>query len=184
MSNQQQQKPQEITEVEKKEKRQVDFSRVNPFFINKPTSPDFVISGTRTICMKPTAKLVDGKPGMAFPDYSDQVQVQKIVDSYAEETGLAYALRQINSGRLLPSQLADKGTGGVDVSNVADNVNDAHRQALESAEEAKKVAAALGVDHIDAKNIEQVVTRILEHKLAAQVAAQKSAETQKTEEVK
>lgn len=172
MSNQQQAKP------------QPKINRVNPFGLNVPNGYEFTVSGTRTICMKPTAKIVDGKPGMAFPDYSDQVDIQKIVDSYAEETGLAYALRQINSGRLLPSQLADKGNAGADISQVADNVNDAHRQALASAEEAKKVAAALGVDHIDSKNIEQVVTRIIEQKLAAQLAAQKPAETPKTSEVK
>lgn len=143
-------------------------------FALSQSNPDYIIKGKRTICMKPTAKIVEDKPGMAFPDYSDQVDVQKIVDSYVEETGLAYAMRQINAGRLMPTQLNDKGDAGVDLTGVADNVNDAQRQAMDAAQGAKKVAEALGIDRLDPAHIEEVVTRIVNERIAAQQAAAKT----------
>lgn len=143
-------------------------------FALSKSNPDFIIKGKRTICMKPTAKIIPEKPGMAFPDYGDQVDMQKIVDSYVEETGLAYAMRQINAGRLMPTQLNDKGDAGVDLTGVADNVNDAQRQAMSAAQGAKKVAEALGIDRLDPAHIEEVVTRIVNERIAAQQAASKS----------
>lgn len=148
-------------------------------FALSKSNPDFIISGKRTICMKPSAKILPEKPGMAFPDYSDQVDLQKIVDSYVEETGLAYAMRQINAGRLMPTQLNDKGDASVDLTLVPDNVNDAQRQAMATAKGAKQVAESLGIDRLDPAHIEEVVTRIVNERIAAQNAAAKGDGEQK-----
>lgn len=149
------------------------FVHVSPFNLKDDGRPFCACKfGKRTICMRPTAKVKEDEPGVAYPDFSDQVDVQKIVDSYKESTGLAYALAQINAGRLMPSQLADKGTGSVDISDMPDNVNEAHRLALEDAGKAKEVAAQLGLDSIDPAKIEKMVTDAINKKFAESQAAQ------------
>lgn len=125
-----------------------------------------------TICIKPVAKVVEGKPGMTIPDFSDQVSVQKLIDSYKDETGLAYALRQINNGRLMPSQLMDKGDKGADVSEIPDNVNDAYRLSQATSAEAKKVADALGVTKLDQNNLDAQIAAIVEQKFKSLIESQ------------
>lgn len=148
---------------------------VQPFkFVNrvKPGEDIPNLDYESTICIKPVAKVVDGKPGATVPDFSDQVSVASLIDSYKNETGLAYAMRQINQGRLMPNQLADKGTGSADISEVADNVNDAFRDALEKSSDAKKVANALDLSNIDQKRIDDIVATAVKQKFDAYVASQ------------
>lgn len=167
----------QIQETKKTEnelaKKIATFVHISPFSMKDDGRPFCSCSfGKRKICMRPTAKVKEDEPGVAYPDFSDQVDVQKIVDSYKDQTGLEYALRQINSGRLLPSQLADKGTGSVDISEMPDNVNEAHRLALDESQKAKEVAAQLGLDSIDPAKIEKMVTDAINKKLAEQQAQQ------------
>lgn len=128
------------------------------------------------ICLKPVAKLVEGQPGATEPDFSDKVSVESIVEQNKDYCGLAYALRQINAGRLLPSSLNDDGRGSVDLSNVADNVNDAYRQAEADVKNAKKVQNDLGLGLIDPKHIEEYVTKAVNDRIAAIQAAQSKKE--------
>lgn len=167
-----------MPEKQKTEKKVVNFVHVSPFALKDDGRPFCACKfGKRSICMRPVAKVKEDEPGVAYPDFSDKVDVQKIVDSYKECTGLEYALRQINSGRLLPSQLADKGTGSVDISEMPDNVNEAHRLALDESGKAKQVAAELGLDSIDPAKIEKMVTDAINKKFAeAQVVQQPKKE--------
>lgn len=163
-----------VEKVEKVKRKLVD--RVSPFPLSERqrTTPVAVrLRKDSKICLKPVAKVIDGKPGMTVPDFSDQVTVQSIVDSYKDECGLAYALRQINQGRLMPTQLMDKGDRSGDVSNLPDNVNDAYQLAKASASDAEKVATDLGISHIDQAQLDKIVSDAVQRKFEAVIAANK-----------
>ena len=140
-------------------------------FMGKARDLVFPKFSASMVCLKPVAKLVEDEPGLTRPDFSDQVSVQSIVDQNKDYCGIAYALRQINGGRLLPSQLFDDGKHGVDLSGVADNVNDAYRDAEKNLNDAQNVKDALGIQgNIDSKHIEEYINSVISQKLAAQAA--------------
>lgn len=128
-------------------------------------------------CQRPVAKMDPKTPGVTYPDFSDQVDVQKIVDASKDQTGLAYALRQINQGRLMPSQLADNAGTVSDVSALPDNVNDAFELAGAASLEGKKVADSLGIKALNEKDLEKIVSQAVEAKFAqAQAQSKKDGE--------
>lgn len=162
--NQQQETEQAVQE----ETAAVVVEHVSPFLVGRV---DFSGSGLALpddtmICLKPVAKYDPNEPGLARPDYDNKVLVQDVIESYKEQTGLAYAMRQINAGRLHPFQLNDNGKKGVDLSVLPDNVNEAHALAGSASAAAQRVAAQLGLDAVDPSKIEKLVTDAINKKIA------------------
>lgn len=125
-----------------------------------------VLPDDSKICLKPVAKYDPKEPGLARPDFDNQVSVQEVISSYRDQTGLAYALRQINAGRLHPFQLNDNGKGGVDLRGLPDNVNDAYQVMNSSTAAATRVASRLGIAELDPQNIQKVVQDAIDKRIA------------------
>lgn len=157
---------------------------VSPFIGNdvRPVPGVVLLDDSSTFCQKPVAKYVESDPGNALPDFSDQVKVQEIVNQSASTCGLAYALRQINQGRLMPAMIADDGKHSVDLTIVPDNINDAYEQSLEAAKKAAKVRSDLDLNYVDPANIEKYVSDAVRRQVQAYMVSQQASKEVKSNE--
>lgn len=71
--------------------------------------------------------------------------LDKEVQSFKDECGFAYVLRQIAAGRLSLSDVADDGKGSADITGMPETVNEACQAALAAQELGKQEAAKLGL---------------------------------------
>lgn len=141
--------------------------RIAPFggFDASPRLSSLALPDDHLICFRPVAKADENEPGLARPDFSKKDSLQELIESYKNETGLAYALRQINAGRLHPFQLNDNGKKGVDLTRLPDNINEARAAAMASHDSAAKLAKALGVDVVDPAHLDKTISDALAKKV-------------------
>lgn len=151
----------------KEEVPAVDLVRISPFggFDKTPRCSSLALPDDHLICFRPVAKADEKEPGLARPDFTKTDSLQALIESYKDETGLAYALRQINAGRLHPFQLNDNGKKGVDLTRVPDNINEARAAALASHDQAARLAKALGVDVVDPAHLDKSISEALAKKV-------------------
>lgn len=150
-----------------KENETVEPVRIAPFggFDRRPRSYSLALPDDHLICFRPVAKADEKEPGLARPDFTKTDSLQALIESYKDETGLAYALRQINAGRLHPFQLNDNGKKGVDLTRVPDNINEARAAAMASHDHAARLAKALGVDVVDPAHLDKAISEALAKKV-------------------
>lgn len=71
--------------------------------------------------------------------------LDKEIQSYKDECGMAFVLRQIAAGRLSITDVADDGKGGADVLGMPETLNQACQLAQEAIALGKEEAAKLGL---------------------------------------
>lgn len=71
--------------------------------------------------------------------------LDKEIQSYKDECGMAFVLRQIAAGRMSIRDLADDGKGGVDALGLPETVNEACQANILAQEAGKAAAAELGL---------------------------------------
>ena len=87
----------------------------------------------------------DKKTGSTHP-VEEKLDFQKMIESYKDEAGIDFMMKQVKLGALSLSSLADDGKHSADISNAPEHVDDAYQRAVVAKSDANKIYAALGVD--------------------------------------
>lgn len=85
--------------------------------------------------------------------------LDKEIQSYKDECGMAFVLRQIAAGRLSIRDLADDGKGGVDVLGLPETLNDASQAALVAQQLGKEEAAKLGLKAFTEEELQNYINQ-------------------------
>lgn len=137
-------------------------------FAYKPPKPT-VLNERFLVQPKP---VLDPKTGETKIDESDKLDLVELIQSYKDQCGVEFMLKQVKIGAIAPESLADDGNHSGDASMPLD-VNDAYRANLASKVDGAKLADALGLkeDELTEENIRKAIEAIY-------------AKTAKAEEVK
>lgn len=94
--------------------------------------------------------------------------LDKEIQSYKDECGMAYVMRQIAAGRLSISDIADDGKSGVDVTGMPETLNDACQAALVAQELGKQEAAKLGLKAFTEEELQSYINAEIKKSKEAQ----------------
>lgn len=103
--------------------------------------------------------------------------LDKEIQSYKDECGMAFVLRQIAAGRVSLSEIADDGKGSVDLVGVPISINDACQLANAALEAGKEEAAKLGLKAFTEEELQNYINQ--EIKKAQEAKAQATNEEAK-----
>ena len=100
---------------------------------------------------------------------------QKLIESYKDQCGVEYMIKQVKLGAVQLSALADDGQHSADVSGVPETAADAYQAGLAASAELDGFAKALGVNlsGLSQKDAEALITGKLAEIYAAKDAAKK-----------
>lgn len=141
-------------------------------FVYKPLKNDEKILNERFL-IQPKPVLVEGT-GDTKIDITDKLDLVELAESYKDQCGVEYMLKQIKLGMAVPAQFADDGQHSGDASAFPDNAADAYQAALKANEQKKELAKQLGIP----------VENLTEENIAAKVAEIFGKVDGKTQEVK
>lgn len=116
--------------------------------------------------------VLDPKTGETKIDESDKLDLYELIQSYKDQCGIEFMLKQIKLGIVTPESLADDGQHSGDVSGPMD-INDAYRAQLVQAEAKKVLADTLGIkDELTEEKIKARLAEIYGKADAPKVAAE------------
>lgn len=121
-------------------------------------------------------------PGETIVDTSDKLDLQKLINSYKDDCGFEYMMRQIKSGQATLADFCDDGKHGADVTGIPEYIGDVKSQLVDpKVEQNEQLLAALGIDPKDYKGDEALEKAVV---AALKEIAAKAAAAKQTEEVK
>lgn len=94
--------------------------------------------------------------------------LDKEIQSYKDECGMAFVLRQIAAGRLSLRDLADDGKSGADVLGMPETVNEACQANISAQEAGKAAAAELGLKAFTEEELQNFINNEIKKAQAAQ----------------
>ena len=97
--------------------------------------------------------------------------IDKEIQSYKDECGIAFVLRQIAAGRLSIDQIKDDGKSGYDVSDLPETQNDAFQQNEAIQEEGLKAAGDLGMKTYTEAELNEIVAKAIKAAAEQKAAA-------------
>lgn len=109
--------------------------------------------------------VLDPTTGETHIDESDKIDLVELAESYKDQCGLEFMLRQMKLGVVTPESLADDGKHSGDATYPTD-INDAYRALLEENDKKARLAAALGlkVDELTEEKITAAIAEINQKK--------------------
>lgn len=87
----------------------------------------------------------DPKTGSTIP-VEEKLDFQKLIESYADQAGIDFMIKQVKLGAVPLSALADDGKHSGDISGLSDNIDDAYQAAVVAKSDQNKILAALGLN--------------------------------------
>lgn len=97
--------------------------------------------------------------------------LDKEIQSYKDECGMAYILKQIAAGRLSADQIRDHGNEGADILGVPQTLNDANQLNLSAQEEGMKAASELGMKKYTEEEFQLALNKAIKEASAAKAAS-------------
>lgn len=102
--------------------------------------------------------------------------LDKEIQSYKDECGMAYVLRQIAAGRLSITDIADDGKSGGDITGMPETLNQACQDAITAQEIGKQEAAKLGLKAFTEEELQNFVNAEIKKAKEAQAKAAEGGE--------
>lgn len=96
--------------------------------------------------------------------------LDKEIQSYKDECGMAYVLRQIAAGRLSVDSIRDHGDEGLDVVGTPETLNEAHQLNVAIQEQGVKAAQDLGMKTYTEAEFQEAVNKAIKEAAAAKAA--------------
>lgn len=139
-------------------------------FLKKPTWPK--MDCTKHLMPKVSLK-VDKEALKTVPVEDDFVDLDELILSYKDSCGMAAIQKLLAKGLASPGDFADDGLHGVDLTGVADNLNDAYQKQQLLGEKLAEIEAQLGLDSgtLTADNYSDQIKAAIQAKLDAAAAS-------------
>lgn len=96
--------------------------------------------------------------------------LDKEIQSYKDECGMAFVLRQIAAGRLSVDQIRDHGNEGMDITGTPQSVNDASQLNLAAQEAGMQAASQLGMKVYTEQEFQAALQKELQKAASKQAA--------------